>query len=336
MDISFTGTNLLSVLLLFAAGLVFIIKGGDWFVDAATWIAEAFGIPKFIVGATVVSFATTMPEMLVSVFAALEGNADIAVGNAVGSVTANVGLIMCLSLVCMPCLMTRRQFGFKAGLLLATIAVLFAFTRNGQLSVLQSVVILLFFVAFLAESLIAGKREQGTEASEDRPELTAKTIVQNLFSFVLGAAAIVLGAQLLIDNGSALAQMIGVPDRRDDDRHRHVPAGTGHDPDRHPQKGILALRGQHHRREYHGSDADHAALRADSGQADDDRASGHAAGYSRLSGRHGGGAGSGAGERQVQALDGLPYRRAVYRLSGHHVHLFRGVIKKRRFAPTFF
>ena len=166
MDISFTGTNLLSVLLLFAAGLVFIIKGGDWFVDAATWIAEAFGIPKFIVGATVVSFATTLPEMLVSVFAALEGNADIAVGNAVGSVTANVGLIMCLSLVCMPCLMTRKQFGFKAGLLLAAIAVLFAFTRNGQLSVLQSVVILLFFVAFLAESLIAGKREQGTEASE--------------------------------------------------------------------------------------------------------------------------------------------------------------------------
>ena len=55
-------------------------------------------------------------------------------------------------------------------------------------------------------------RDRGTEASEDRPELTAKTIAQNLFSFVLGAAAIVLGAQLLIDNGSALAQMIGVPD----------------------------------------------------------------------------------------------------------------------------
>ena len=212
MNLDFTGSTLFLVLLLFAAGLVCIIKGGDFFVDAATWIAEASGIPKFIIGATVVSFATTMPEMLVSVFSALEGNADIAIGNAVGSVTANTGLIMCLSLVCMPCLMTRRQFGFKAGLLLATIAVLFAFTRNGQLSVLQSVVILLFFIAFLVESLIAGKREQGTEASEDRPELTAKTIVQNLFSFVLGAAAIVLGAQLLIDNGSALAQMIGVPD----------------------------------------------------------------------------------------------------------------------------
>ena len=197
MAINFTGSNLFTVLLLFAAGLIFIIKGGDWFVDAATWIAEAFGIPKFIVGATVVSFATTLPEMLVSVFAALEGNADIAVGNAVGSVTANTGLIMCLSLVCMPCLMTRKQFGFKASLLLATIAVLFAFTRNGQLSVAQSFVILLFFAAFLAEN---------------RPQMTGKALACNLLGFVLGAATIVLGAQLLIDNGSALAKMIGVPD----------------------------------------------------------------------------------------------------------------------------
>lgn len=212
MAINFTGSNLFTVLLLFAAGLIFIIKGGDWFVDAATWIAEAFGIPKFIVGATVVSFATTLPEMLVSVFAALEGNADIAVGNAVGSVTANTGLIMCLSLVCMPCLMTRKQFGFKASLLLATIAVLFAFTRNGQLSVAQSVVILLFFAAFLAENLMAGKREHGAENAENRPQMTGKALACNLLGFVLGAATIVLGAQLLIDNGSALAKMIGVPD----------------------------------------------------------------------------------------------------------------------------
>ena len=82
MNLDFTGSTLFLVLLLFAAGLVCIIKGGDFFVDAATWIAEASGIPKFIIGATVVSFATTMPEMLVSVFSALEGNADIAIGNA--------------------------------------------------------------------------------------------------------------------------------------------------------------------------------------------------------------------------------------------------------------
>ena len=213
MSIDFTGSNLISVLLLFAAGLILIIKGGDLFVDAATWIAEASGIPKFIIGATVVSFATTLPEMLVSVFAALEGNADIAVGNAVGSVTANTGLIMCLSLICMNCVMTRKQFGVKAGILLVTIAVLFGFTRDGQLSVLESAMILVFFVIFLAENLIAGHREQGTEAENDvRAKIDAKTMVINIGKFVIGAAAIVLGAQLLIDNGSALARMLNVPD----------------------------------------------------------------------------------------------------------------------------
>ena len=214
MSIDFTGSNLVSVLLLFTAGLVLIIKGGDLFVDAATWIAEASGIPKFIIGATVVSFATTLPEMLVSVFAALEGNADIAVGNAVGSVTANTGLIMCLSLVCMNCAMTRKQFGVKAGILLATIVVLFGFTRDGQLSVLESAVILVFFAIFLAENLIAGRREQGNEASESdaRAKIDAKTMAINIAKFVFGAAAIVLGAQLLIDNGSALARMLNVPD----------------------------------------------------------------------------------------------------------------------------
>ena len=214
MGIDFTGSNLVSVLLLFTAGLVLIIKGGDLFVDAATWIAEASGIPKFIIGATVVSFATTLPEMLVSVFAALEGNADIAVGNAVGSVTANTGLIMCLSLVCMNCAMTRKQFGVKAGILLAAIVVLFGFTRDGQLSVFESAVILVFFAIFLAENLIAGRREQENEASESdaRAKIDAKSMAINIAKFVFGAAAIVLGAQLLIDNGSALARMLNVPD----------------------------------------------------------------------------------------------------------------------------
>ena len=214
MGIDFTGGSLFMVLLLFAAGLLCIIKGGDLFVDAASWIAEASGIPKFIIGATVVSFATTMPEMLVSVFAALQGNADIAVGNAVGSVTANVGLIMCVALICMECAMTRRQFGVKACLLLAAILALFGFTRDGQLSVLESVLILVIFVGFLVESLIAARQEQGSElpAQEERPRIDKKSVLLNIGKFLLGAAGIVLGAQLLIDNGSALARMLGVPD----------------------------------------------------------------------------------------------------------------------------
>lgn len=214
MSLNFTGSTPLWIVLLFAAGLVCIIKGGDLFVDAAGWIAEASGIPKFIIGATIVSFATTLPEMLVSVFAALEGNADIAVGNAVGSVTANTGLIMCLSLVCMTCLMERRQFGVKACLLLAAILSLFGFTRDGRLSVAEGLLVLVIFAGFLTESLISARREQGTELKEDeeRPAVSGKTVAGNIVKFVLGAAGIVLGAQLLIDNGSAIAALLGVPD----------------------------------------------------------------------------------------------------------------------------
>lgn len=214
MNLNFTGSTPLWIVLLFAAGLVCIIKGGDLFVDAAGWIAEASGIPKFIIGATIVSFATTLPEMLVSVFAALEGNADIAVGNAVGSVTANTGLIMCLSLVCMTCLMERRQFGVKACLLLAAILSLFGFTRDGRLSVAEGLLVLVIFAGFLAESLISARREQGTErkAEGERPAVSGKTVAGNIVKFVLGAAGIVLGAQLLIDNGSAIASLLGVPD----------------------------------------------------------------------------------------------------------------------------
>ena len=213
MGIDFTGGNLFFVLLLFAAGLLCIIKGGDFFVDAATWIAEASRIPKFIIGATVVSFATTMPEMMVSVFAAFEGNADIAVGNAVGSVTANTGLIMCLSLVCLECMMPRRQYAVKACLLLGSVAVLCAFTRDGQLSIIESIVILLFFAGFMADSLISAKREHGADSNEIvQVDTSGKNILINIGKFLLGAAAIVLGAQLLIDNGTALAQLLHVPD----------------------------------------------------------------------------------------------------------------------------
>ena len=93
-----SGALLAVAAVIFIVGLCSIIKGGDWFVDSASWFAEATGIPKFVVGATVVSFATTLPELLVSVRAAMNGSAQLAIGNAIGSVTANTTLIMGVSL----------------------------------------------------------------------------------------------------------------------------------------------------------------------------------------------------------------------------------------------
>lgn len=95
---------------LFVLGLLFVIKGGDYFVDAASWIAEKTGVPKLIVGATIVSVATTLPEMLVSCMAAAQGKVDLSIGNAVGSVTANIGLIMALAIIFMPGAINRKTY----------------------------------------------------------------------------------------------------------------------------------------------------------------------------------------------------------------------------------
>lgn len=74
----------ITMYVLFIVGLILIIKGGDWFVDSASWIAEVAGVPKFVIGATIVSIATTLPEMIVSIMATAKGNVDMAAGNAIG------------------------------------------------------------------------------------------------------------------------------------------------------------------------------------------------------------------------------------------------------------
>ncbi len=90
------------IIIMFVIGLLLVIKGGDLFVDGASWLARASGIPSFIIGATIVSLATTLPELLVSVIATSQGKVDLAIGNALGSVVANLGLIMGISLTFLP------------------------------------------------------------------------------------------------------------------------------------------------------------------------------------------------------------------------------------------
>ena len=110
-------SSLIITILLFLLGLVLIVKGGDWFVDAATWMAAASGLPQFLIGATVVSMATTLPEIIVSTMAAAGGSTDLAIGNAIGSVTANTGLIMAISLIFMPVVIRMSQFSVKGVLM---------------------------------------------------------------------------------------------------------------------------------------------------------------------------------------------------------------------------
>ena len=200
----------ISAIFLFLLGLGLIIKGGDVFVDAATWMAEASGIPKFIVGATVVSIATTLPGVFASSIAAAGCSTEIAVGNAIGAVTANTGLIMGVSVIFLPMAIKRAQIGVKAGMMLTSILALLLVCLDGAVTIWDSVLLIALFLAFIAENVYSASKNR--EKSE-RPEITKKTVIVNILKFVLGAAALAIGSNLLVDNGKYLAKLMGVPER---------------------------------------------------------------------------------------------------------------------------
>lgn len=200
------------IVVLFVLGLLLTIKGGDFFVDASSWIAEVSGIPKFIVGATIVSIATTLPELLVSMMAAAKGSIGISVGNAVGSVTANVGLIMALSLLFMPAVIRRKDYAFKLVMLLASILLLYGFSFSGELKLYGAIILLALFAVFMTENVFTAKKNMGVAENGERPARDRRSVTVNILKFVLGAAGIVAGAQLMVNNGTALARLLGVPE----------------------------------------------------------------------------------------------------------------------------
>ena len=206
--------HILVTILLLALGIVLIIKGGDFFVDAAVWTAEISGIPKVIIGATIVSMATTLPEMLVSVLAAVEGKVDMSIGNAVGSVTANLGLIMAFSILFVPAVINRRAYLPKMLIMLAAAAVTVATGMSGSIMVGFSIVLIALFAAFFAENFNSAKKLLGAEkASDERRKASRREVVINVVKFIGGAAGIVIGARLLVNNGSELARIAGVSER---------------------------------------------------------------------------------------------------------------------------
>lgn len=202
--------------LLFVVGLVIIIKGGDFFVDAASWMAEVSGIPKLIVGATVVSLATTLPELLVSAMAAGKGQVDMAIGNAVGSVTANIGLIMAISLIFMPSVIKRKDYMLKGILMLGTTFLLMIFGNvSGELKFVWGLVFLVIFAVNIGDNVAGAKAamKEGKEEETEKEKPDKKTISINLVKFVVGTIGIVVGADLLVDQGTFIANEIGIPER---------------------------------------------------------------------------------------------------------------------------
>ena len=215
--------NIIVICLLLIVGLVLIIKGGDYFVDGASWLAEVSGIPKFIVGATIVSVATTLPEIVVSLIS-VKSSPAMAIGNAVGSVVFNSGIIMAIALIASPFIIKRKDYAFKGLLLTGVMALLFAFSlfgmdsnkislsTNGLFGYVGSAVLLVLFIVFIVENVISAKKNASESQDEEKPVATKKSVIINLLKLILGAGAIGGGAILLRDNAVELAIKLGLSD----------------------------------------------------------------------------------------------------------------------------
>ena len=197
---------------LFVLGFVCLIKGGDWFVDGSVGLARRFRVSELLIGATVVSIGTTLPEVMVSTASAIGGHGELAYGNAIGSVICNAALIAALSIAVRPGKVDPRSlrvpviFFFTAALAYAAVAYFAgSFTRP------FGFVLLGLFVAYMIINIRSMKQqpEPEPEKAGQEPE---KPLSTEILQLIAGAALIAVGARLLVDNGTLIAQWLGVPE----------------------------------------------------------------------------------------------------------------------------
>ena len=205
-------------ILLFAFGFILLIKGGDWFVDGATAIAKKFHIPDILIGATVVSIGTTLPEVMVSTQGAIAGSGAMAYGNAIGSIICNTALIAALTIAIKPANVDRKTliipvcFFFGVAIFYSCVAYFL-----GEFQLWVGIALLATFVVYMVltvmQALKSAKQERELLSPEQADEEEKQdSILKSILFLVLGAFVIAVGADILVDKGTFIATKWGVPE----------------------------------------------------------------------------------------------------------------------------
>ena len=203
-------------ILLFIVGLVCLIKGGDWFVDGASAMARKFHLPELLIGATVVSIGTTLPEVMVSTMSALSGHGEIAYGNAIGSVICNTALIAAITIAVKPGPADPKTLRIPVAFFYIAAAIYcVAAYAMGRFTRTMGLIMLAVFAAYMVVNVRSMKSGAGAAQSDDKEDAQSEECVpmpKILLLLVLGAALIAVGANLLVENGTLIAQALGVPE----------------------------------------------------------------------------------------------------------------------------
>ena len=197
---------------LFIVGLILLIKGGDWFVDSATGIAKRFRVPEIIIGATVVSIGTTLPEVMVSATAAINQNGAIAYGNAIGSIICNTALIAALTIAIRPAPVDRKAITMPVIFFFISAAIYlvaaYGFQRFDRW---LGIVMLGVFALYMTLTIRAGFKNPAKVESHEEETPVEGSLIMDIIVLIVSAALIAVGADMLEGSSVSLATMAGIP-----------------------------------------------------------------------------------------------------------------------------
>lgn len=204
--------TLLGTLVLFICGVLLLIKGGDWFVDSAVGIAKRFRVPEIIIGATIVSIGTTLPEVMVSVTAAVNNNGAIAYGNAIGSIICNTSLIAALTIAIRPAPVNKKAistpiiFFFIASAIYMVAAYFF-----GRFDRWLGIVMLIVFGVYMTTTIYSGFKNPVQNTEQESEDSVNGSFIKDIILLIISAGLIAVGADMLEASSVSLATMAGIP-----------------------------------------------------------------------------------------------------------------------------
>lgn len=203
--------QLLLQVLLLALGFVLLIKGADWFVDGSSSVAARLGIPQLVIGLTIVAMGTSAPEAAVSISAAFSGNADITVGNIVGSNILNVLIILGLSSVIIPIAVAKSTVKYEMPFMILITGLLLLLGFDGKLGLLDGMIFLVFFAAYLTYLFVMAKKDKNAQQEDE--SIKHLSLPKSIIFVIIGLAMIILGSNVTVDAASKIADMFGMDER---------------------------------------------------------------------------------------------------------------------------
>jgi cation:H+ antiporter len=207
------GDKMIITIILFLLGFVLITKGADMFIESTISVAKKTNIPEIVLGATIVSLATTFPELTVSVFASIQGHTTMSLGNAIGSIICNTGLALGLVAIIKTFKVERRVFNSKAIILMIAVITLIILGMDKTIGRIDSIALIGLLIVYMINNYksIPKTISRGNINAVNSEYKRSLDTIKLLVMFILGIIIMIIGSNLLVNNGIKIAQVLGVP-----------------------------------------------------------------------------------------------------------------------------